>query len=166
MKIVFLDIDGVLNHEIYAIKRLDEGYKTPVHNIDPESVKVLNFLVEQTDAKVVISSSWRRGHTVDELATKLYKSGFKGQVIDFTPKLYFKTDGVEYNYSVPRGCEIKAWLELNKDILGEKISKVKYVILDDDSDMLYWQRENYFRVDPYCGLTYNVVHRAIQFLNK
>lgn len=75
--------------------------------------------------------------------------------------------GIEdYNYSVPRGCEIKTWMELNKDILGEKMTKAKYVILDDDSDMLYWHRNNYLWVDPYCGLTPNLVQKAKFILSE
>lgn len=77
----------------------------------------------------------------------------------------FKSN-VEYKYSVPRGCEIKAWLELNKEKLGDKMSKVKYVILDDDSDMLYWQREHLFLTDAYAGLTKNIAYRVINYLNK
>lgn len=47
MRIVFLDIDGVLNSELTRGK-LDERY-----------YKLLGFLVENTDCYFVISSSWR-----------------------------------------------------------------------------------------------------------
>ena len=73
---------------------------------------------------------------------------------------------VKYRTSVPRGCEINAWLELNKNLFDDNMSEASHVIFDDDSDMLYRQRENYFRVDSHCGLTPNIVYRATLFLNR
>ena len=170
MKLIFLDIDGVLNYQLFwdEKKRCDRYNELPkdvpseVRGICEASVKLLNDLIEKTGAKVVVSSSWRIGRTPQELQKILDYKGFKGEVIDKTPILNFKTKN--YSYSVPRGCEIKAWMEMNKGILGDKISKVKYVILDDDSDMLYWQRNNYLWVDGYIGLTPNIIYKAKQIL--
>ena len=169
MKIIFLDIDGVLNHQIW-FKKLHESNKKPntkeqhIDNmIDPNSVSLLNKIIADTNAKIVISSSWRKYNTVEELQKILNSKGFKGKIIGLTPVLYF-TGEKNYHYSVPRGNEIKAWLEMNKGILGDKMSKTKYVIFDDDSDMLLWQRENFFWVDPYCGLTPNIIYKATRFL--
>lgn len=176
MKIIFLDIDGVLNHQLhYSSPEFNESKK----DVDKEKQKVdyelrqfngysiglLNGLTDDTGAKIVISSSWRKGRTVGELRDLFEKVGISGQVIDKTPVLNFI--GVEdYHYSVPRGCEIKAWLELNKGRLGSKITEVEYVIFDDDSDMLWWQRNNYLWVDPYCGLTPNIIYKAKRILMK
>ena len=169
MKIIFLDIDGVLNHQIWfekwhkSEKRTDTEEQYNDSMIDPESVDLLNKIIADTDAKVVISSSWRKNNTIESMQTLLDKKGFKGEIIGLTPVLYF-TGLKDYHYSVPRGNEIKAWLEINKGILGDKMSKVKYVIFDDDSDMLLWQRENYFWIDAYCGLTKNIIYKATRFL--
>ena len=38
------------------------------------------------------------------------------------------------------------------------------VILDDDSDMLYWQRNHYVQCDGECGLSNGVAYRAIRIL--
>lgn len=168
MKIIFLDIDGVLNHSLWyqaeePLKKTASHSEYELSMIDGSKVLLLNSLIEETGAKIVISSSWRKNHTKEELQSLLDCKGFKGEIIGLTPVLYFT--GLEnYNYSVPRGNEIKAWLETNKGILNNKMSKVPYAILDDDSDMLYWQRENYFRVDSYCGLTPNIVYRVKRFL--
>ena len=167
MKIIFLDIDGVLNHQIWFKEQKNKRVETDLEYnrsmIDETRVDLLNDLIKETKAKVVISSSWRKNHTVKELQTILEDKGFKGEVIGFTPMLRF-TGLKDYIYSVPRGNEIKAWLETNKGILNNKISKVPYVIFDDDSDMLLWQRENFFWVDPYCGLTPNIIYKAKRFL--
>ena len=169
MKIIFLDINGVLNHQLwfkesykkYKKCSTDKEYEDSM--IDDSKVALLNELIKKTNAKVVISSSWRKEYTIKQMQTILERKGFKGEIIDSTPVLSFS--GIkDYKYSVPRGNEIKAWLEINKGILGDKISKVKYVIFDDDSDMLLWQREKYFWVDPYCGLTPNIIYKAERFL--
>lgn len=171
MKVIFLDIDGVLNNQIWL-----SGWKDYLEltkgNIDHEQrrwfdhrcVNLLNELTEETEAKIVVSSSWRNGRSLEDLQKLFKEIGIEGEVIGKTPQLYF--NGLEnYNYSVPRGCEIKAWLETNKSILGEKMSRLKYVIFDDDSDMLYWQRNNFLWVDPYSGLTPSIIYKAKLILN-
>lgn len=167
MKIIFLDIDGVLNHQLWFAARKNEKVETDLDYdrsmIDPQKVELLNDLIDETKAKVVISSSWRKTHTKEQLQSLLESKGFTGEVIGLTPCLKFT--GLEgYGYSVPRGAEIKAWLEINKSTLLDKMSKVPYVILDDDSDMLFSQRENFFWVDSYCGLTSNTIYKAKRFL--
>lgn len=171
MKLIFLDIDGVLNYQLmWHQKRQAERFKDlppsapdGAHDICTEKMHLLNSLIKTTGAKVVISSSWRHNRSVKDLQEVFDYCGFEGQIIDKTPSLSFNS--TKYHYSVPRGCEIKAWLEMNKDILNDKLSRVKYVIFDDDSDMLYWQRHYYLRVDSYCGLTPNLIHRAKQILS-
>ena len=64
MKIIFLDIDGVLNHEKwYSSGRAQEAYKATgetdikAYNFDPESWKWIQKLIDETGAKIVLSSS-------------------------------------------------------------------------------------------------------------
>ena len=166
IKLIFLDIDGVLNHELYYVEKHQQqranevGY--PLSDIDPEKVKLLNELVEKTGAEVVISSSWRKGRTVEELSNLLKQAGFIGSVIGKTPSLYYDNDASKS--TVPRGCEIEEFLYRTHGY--DHFKRVNYVIFDDDSDMLLSQRENYFRVDGYCGLTNNIIWRASHKLNK
>ncbi|MCR9263352.1 MAG: HAD domain-containing protein [Flavobacteriaceae bacterium] len=165
MKIIFLDIDGVMNNQLYFKSRHQSMVKNETREeydlsmIDDRCVDLLNHVVEKTEAKIVISSSWRLGRTVESLVSLFEAKGFKGEIIDKTPVLNYKV----FSNSVPRGCEIKAWIDMYEKNHDEKIHK--YVILDDDSDMLLWQRENYFRVDGYSGLTPNLCYRVINFLN-
>jgi hypothetical protein len=183
MKLIFLDVDGVLNNETHfkseeylAQSKVCNDYhksgdKETAKSLYDKSmfckrnIELLNKLIKDTGAKIVVSSSWRKGRTVDELDSLLESVGIEADVIDKTPTLHFA--GLEdYAYSVPRGCEIKAWIETNKSILNSKVSKLRYVILDDDSDMLYWQRNKFIQTDPYSGLTRTDVFKAKQILNN
>ena len=180
MKIIFLDIDGVLNSERWYkhrweqmdMKVVEERY--PFFEFDPDAVARLNRLVQETGAQVVISSTWRMGRSIEELQKLLDDVGFTGKVIDKTP---FFHDLVGHSYSVPRGCEIDHWLKergkfqrINwspeKQLEYIERAKVKnYVILDDDSDMLYNQREHFIKTPSMTGLTDEHVDQAIEILN-
>lgn len=164
-KIIFCDFDGVLNSQLY--------HTTPVKDretnlgfagdIDPAAVKLLNQLCSDTGAKVVVSSTWRLGRTVEELQDLLNKRGFTGEVIGTTPDM--RTG--QHGHCILRGNEILAWIKENRAIIGADYHDYRhYVIFDDDSDMLYWQRNNYFQTDPYVGLTPNLCYRAKRFLNS
>lgn len=111
MKIIFLDIDGVLNSDEYfdKIKYLKiEGIES---EIDRKKVKLLQEAVKQTGAKVVLSSSWRYTKRAKELKEFLAQHETP---IDVTPFL----DNI-------RGEEIKKWLSQNKNIDD-------FVIVDDE----------------------------------
>ena len=101
-----------------------------------------------------------RYNTFEELQKNLKFAGITGNVIGITPKLKYVDD----SYSVPRGCEIKAWMERNKGILGVKMTEVKYAILDDDTDMLYWQRNSFFCTKGRSGLTKAIANKVIKHL--
>lgn len=165
MKIIFLDIDGVLNHELW-LQSPESKAEVPGNSharwFDPRAVALLNNLTDATYAKIVVSSSWRLDTSLDDLRVLLQKQGITGEIIGKTPYLSYASD--EGTYLVPRGCEIQAWLENNRDKVGFKLSKASYVILDDQSDMLLWQQRNFFRVDPCCGLTKTIVEKATDFL--
>jgi hypothetical protein len=162
-KIIFLDFDGVLNSQLYYTSGR-HGARTIsfAHDIDPESVKNLNYIIEKTGAKVVVSSTWRLGRTVEELQSILEQNGFVGEVIGTTKDLRHGEGGG----SILRGNEILCWIKEHQDLIGTSSGDYHhYVILDDDSDMLYWQRHNLFLTDGYCGLTPNMAYRIARFLN-
>lgn len=159
-KYIFLDIDGVLNHQQYyeGDNHKIVGVEYPCSDIDPDKITLLNDLIEGTGSEVICSSTWRIGKTPQQIEDILVKRGFVYNILDNTPVLSYSTkDG-----SVPRGCEINAWIQKHT-AYGEKI---RYIILDDDSDMMLWQNNNYFRIDGYCGLTPNIVYRAKRYLNS
>lgn len=133
MKIIFLDLDGVLNSLTYfqELKRQGLTQDRIMDSLDPVMVERLNRIVEATNAKIVISSTWRNLHSMDELKAFLLKYAFKynGHVIDVTPTL-----------NKDRGYEIEWWLnEYHRgfDLGVEQELITSFVILDDNSDMVY-----------------------------
>lgn len=169
MKIIFLDIDGVLNNELWYKERsklskagelknqTEKEYD--LSNLDPENVAILSGLIVETGAKVVISSTWRKGHKLEYLQELLEEKGFCGEIVGYTPVFHYTCNG-KFKGNAPRGLEIQQWLKEH----GEEVTN--YIILDDDSDMLYNQRDKYFQIDPYCGITVNNAYRAKRFLNN
>ena len=157
-KYIFLDIDGVLNSTKWFDCGRTQDY--PNSEIDPSAVLLLNGIINNTGAEVVLSSSWRIGSTPQKIEKLLVSKGFEHKILDFTPRLHFKEDGG----TVPRGCEIHQWLN---DMCGcEYTQNVRYIILDDDSDMLLSQQHNFFKTDRACGLSLDLSYRAIRFLNR
>lgn len=178
MKIIFLDIDGVLNHQLFY-KRMSKSKRMESRRyLDdewgemfcPVSTKLINDLIDKTGAKVVISSSKRSTKYVrdykENLACiqKMWKArGFVGEVIGTTPYLWIETGSCsekKYGSTIARGCEIEAYLEQNFGFFNvfwseEEQQKAvdrsgieNYIIIDDDSDMLYTQRNHFVHVLP------------------
>lgn len=148
MKIIFLDIDGVLNSldglmEIYTkigSSRYCDDFPKEKH------VKLLNKITNETDAKIVVSSTWRRLHHHLSLVYILFLCGVEGDVIDVTPWL-----------GKNRGFEIQKWL----DDTDENIES--FVILDDDADMEHLM-DYLVQTSPECGLIEKDADKAISVL--
>ena len=115
MKIIFLDIDGVLNSRQYDAER-----GTAEGNIDVSRLLLLKQLVDQTEAKIVLTSSWRRhwdpvGECTDEIGKELEDTFGR-----FGINLYDKTPELDND----RAKEISKWLAMNRDVDA-------FVIIDD-----------------------------------
>lgn len=175
MKIIFLDIDGVIN----VISKNRDEFGQLFH---PPLIENLGWIIFETGAKIVISSSWRKDG-LDRMKELWAFRGLPGEIIDTTPSIY--ASSIVYwnahlkkhptprsrSYSIPRGCEIEFWLEANIEHNVER-----YVILDDDTDMLFHQRDRFVQCsgnqdDEDCqdigyGLTKQCAEKAIEILNK
>lgn len=154
MKIIFLDIDGVLNsrqwmEEFHAQHPTEHRFMQ--ERFDEKAVARLQRLVEATDAKIVISSTWRLLHSLSDIRGLLNQHGFKGDVIDKTPRI---PDGV-------RGGEIETWLSQRNSFLGDVDS---FVILDDDDDMEPLM-DKLVQTNFEFGLQDEHVEKAIEMLN-
>lgn len=165
VKIIFLDIDGVLNSQLFYVHGRPGGVGLR-SDIDPVPVEFLNELIADTGAKVVVSSTWRLGRSTEELQTLLNQSGFTGEIIGKTKDLRPRVSGTESD-SILRGNEILCWIKENQDLIKQDYWTFKhYVIFDDDSDMLYWQRDNFIQTDGYVGLTPTNTWKAKKILNQ
>ena len=115
MKVIFLDVDGVLNH---FPGRKAHG----MHFIDPQCVKLVDELAIRTGAHIVASSTWRKFHPPPELETMLRALGLTAPWAGQTPI------GDASGEQVERGVEIRIWLTAHPEVEG-------FVILDDNADM-------------------------------
>ena len=112
MKVIFLDVDGVLNSNAYVDYTLKNNVKGILEEIDPKTIEMLKYALDVTDAQIVVSSSWRNIRKFEQLKELFLRYGIN--LDEKTPVL-----GHE------RGLEIKQYLEEHVDI-------DQYLILDDD----------------------------------
>jgi len=156
-KIIFLDIDGVLN----VISQGHDRFGSVFHS---HFVDNLKMIIQETNADIVISSTWRV-NGLSEMKEMWSYRGLPGNVIDITPvSRWMDDDEIE---GKDRGYEIKYWLE-HHDIDN-------YVIIDDDDDMLVEQMSNFVKtsgndnhsdyIDIGYGLTKECSQIAINILN-
>ncbi len=125
MKVLFLDIDGVLNSTEYSQKVPRRSLVCDPTSIDPESCLLLQSLFEKhQDLVVVISSTWRKALSIDELREVLSEKGLDARrIVEFTPVLHGQI----------RGQEILSWLRTQS--LKSNFPVTSIAILDDDADM-------------------------------
>lgn len=118
-KVLFLDFDGVLNCSSTPEIITPSGIAivSGVIGISPEHVARLNRVVAETNCEVVVSSTWRLGHTLILLDVLLKRAGYTGNLLSITPELSGR----------PRGDEIRAWLKAH--------STRCFAIVDDDHGM-------------------------------
>ena len=88
MKVLFLDVDGVLNHKLFYdnfdnIQLVHNNY--PYTEFDPTSISLLNKILSETNAKLVISSSWKVEENLNDI---LKEVGVKFDIYDITPMLW------------------------------------------------------------------------------
>lgn len=127
--IVFLDIDGVLNHA---------GCKCEKDFLQ-ESIDVLNYLYDKYEIEIVLSSSWRTAYTMKYMNFLFSKNGIKADIIDKTPEYIGEYDkqAVENSegLTLDQLCEaaIPPDAGRNREIIHwvRRHDVKKFVILDD-----------------------------------
>lgn len=160
-KVIFLDIDGVLNTEVYICSVFQcmellgmNGHKDIRghmddfgHHFDSLAVRALSYIIAKTGAKIVISSTWR-GSGLQAMKDLWKHRNLPGEVIDITG----------HSKDRVRGKEIQEWLDNNP--------VENYLILDDDSDMLPSQKVNFIQTDFQYGLMISQIDAAVEILTN
>lgn len=137
MKVLFLDIDGVLNN----FKDRNFG-----KSLSKASCENLNTLLKKVpDLKIVISSAWRH-NGLEFMKEMLNENNIDGKrVIDITG-----------NENGIRGYQIQCWLDRNPEVTN-------CVIIDDDSDMGELMNK-LVKTNSFVGLTSKAVEQAEEVL--
>lgn len=138
MKIIFLDVDGVLNSQNYL---LNSNNKIS-NSINPKKITLLKKLVDETNSNIVVTSAWRLSKNFQIHALKIQ---------DETELIRGK-----------RGEEIKLYLQKHPNIdnfviLDDEIFK------DYDDYLLKHLVKTSFYID---GLTKEHIEQAKIILNK
>ena len=166
-KYLFLDLDGVLNttqYQSYLFKnQLDrsDGYGEV---FDPQAVAQLQRIIDATNAKIVISSSWKEmgfGY-LDEM---WWYRQLPSHLHSVTPTLVsasFYISETDSNIVRPvkysKGLEVLAWIELYG------AANKPYCIVDDEDLFFTSQAAHFVKTDSREGLTSEIADRIIHIL--
>ncbi len=148
--IIFLDFDGVLNTEQYQARLAVDG--KPVKDawgslFDPRAVGNLHKIVAATDARIVISSSWRYIHRLGSLRMMWSVRELPDEIYDVV------LAGASY---ISRGEDIDCYLKTHPT--------ENYVIIDDLDDFTESHRSHLVETNPIIGITEKDTIKAIRIL--
>ena len=163
MKIIFLDIDGVIclsrewGSRMRKIKRweLEGGEGEPpvtirLDDFNKMAVDVLNDIILTSGADIVISSDWRLYTTLDEMKDLFYQFGVIKGPIDFTPELQTVTKRADI-----RVDEINLWLSNHPEVTN-------WVAIDD---LDLSELDNFVKTREREGLKQcNISNKILKFL--
>ncbi|QIG72811.1 hypothetical protein EVB97_253 [Rhizobium phage RHph_Y65] len=182
MNLIFLDFDGVLNsqdsylvrHHLWNSSQRVESIACP----DITSVRLVEILVDAIDARIVISSSWRSGTSIEDLRLILrneFSFNYSNKVIGKTrPHFYDKPNEI-------RGDQIQHWMKMYEsgnfilDLIdldnnylyndNKNYNNIdNYIILDDDSDMLECQMDHFVRTDFTSGFNFKSLQAGLRIV--
>lgn len=163
-KVLFLDIDGVLNSDFW-----NDSHQREISDgtlIDEEKVKRLAHVIKETDAKIILHSGWRFWFDSElkplrieakRLIELLEKEGL--HIDGLTPDLTTDEIRKTKKFSLVKADEILYWLKLHNEV-------TEWVVLDD-LDLHNAQIEQHqVRPDQTIGLTWEDVEKAIKNLSS
>ena len=169
-KYIFLDIDGVLNSEHTLNKSCENMDQKIASIISDQLVKNLSYLVKKTDAKIILSSSWRVYFNENtKKPINLFAMILLAALNKHNLKLHDMTPFVKGPYSSERGLEIKTFID--------KHNIEDYVVIDDEEfsdfsthlDMSRFIQTTFgdeHTIIENEGLNKKVAKKAIEILNK
>jgi hypothetical protein len=150
MRLIFLDIDGVLNDHNFC-------REAQSNLINPRCVANLNRILISTDARIVLSSSWRYmisggAHTLEGFEYMLRTHG-----VACSGRLISVTCPDEDEDAVTRGPQIRKWLR-------DRSRVTSFVVIDDVDDDIVREGLPFVRTDGNVGLTEADAERVIAIL--
>lgn len=147
MNVIFLDIDGVLRTHKSDKEWYGQNIPTNVFNrkFSPNSINILNEIIKLTNARLIISSTWREHYSINELRKIFTNNGYKYDIYDITTKLGY------------RGEEIQYWLDTH-DVN-------RYIVVDDNIKEISKNINNKRIVECLNGLTEKEFQTIIRLMN-
>ena len=161
-RVVFLDIDGVLNSDLW-----NENHQREISDgtlIDESKVKMLCKLIKDTDAQIILHSGWKYWFDSDLKPLRREAENLRilvekeGLVISgMTPDLATAEIKKSKKFSLVKAGEILAWLKQHNDVDS-------WVVLDD-LDLYSAEIEMHqVKTDRRIGLTIEDVEKAKRML--
>ncbi|MDE7082989.1 MAG: hypothetical protein K2O89_04725 [Clostridia bacterium] len=156
MKVIFLDIDGVLNSRIYDRKRNWNEQS----DIDETRLPLVKNIVNETGAKIVLSSTWRVHWGKEPAKCDADGEYINRTFVKFGLEIYDKTPDLGIDFDRPD--EIKSWLNSTPETIE------RFVIIDDYRYAWGKLSDNFVKTNPNLGLGLEEEHvqTAIRILNN
>lgn len=175
MKVIFLDNDGVIclannwgsRHKKQkkwgGMKLSMRGREIPLEyrfdNFDQKAVKVLNEILEETGAEIVVSSDWRLHATLEELGDYYESQGIIKRPIGVTEIFHFTNwrdegfvpDHGDFPWSRTEDKEQERYFEIAR-WLGKNPSVTHWVAIDDLHMGIHVEASSYGPFDREWGL--------------
>lgn len=161
-KIIFLDIDGVLNSNFW-----NESHQREISDgtlINEEKVKLLARLVKKTNAKIILHSGWRMWFDCEMRPLRKEAERFvellakeRLSIDGITPDLTTEEIRRTKKFSLVKADEILLWLKKHDDIS-------KWVVLDDLDLHNARVEEHQVQPDPTVGLMIEDIEKAERIL--
>ena len=148
MKVIFLDIDGCLNTEEWR-NSTEDYFDKPICE---EHMSFLKFLCDATEARIVLSSSWREHWNEGEQQADPLGKYFNKIFAKYGLKIHSKTPELHGD----RKAEIESWIDNYKNQVEE------FVIIDDVD---YGFDKHFVKTSDQTGLDEEASEKAIEFLS-
>ena len=161
MKVLFLDVDDVLNHhETTDVILCPDGTPSwiPGRNpkvawlgLDEHRLEFIRNIVKKTKCKIVLSTSWRGDDVAEAYLRKRLGEETASQIIGATP---------DFKGRKSRAEEIDHWLSEKNDV-------TKFVVLDDTEwDDLERFGRSFVQTTTYVGMDEEHMSRIIEILRE
>ena len=160
MKVIFLDIDGVLtsrNSDSFIFECDSEKYK-----LNDYCLECLKYILDNVNnCKIVLSTSWRNypdNHIMINTYGEVYKS--------LIPQLKFLFGDYIVGKAPHNTSGNNKYTDIS-DYLSEHSEVVDFVVMDDDPTQgLQGFGEQFFKISMYTGLTLEIAKKVVDYFNN